>query len=314
MDAGAVSTVRVPPSTPSVATKRLTPDERAAFLADGYLAPLNVLDVAELRVYRGHLDAMLAATGGRADVRLRNKPHLLFPWLATLVRDARVLDAVEDLLGPDLLVLRTTLFVEAARDPGHVTWHQDTAYWDLSEDAVVTAWVALTDSTTANGCVRVVRGSHRDGPITHHLARDRHNCLLRGQTAAVAVGKDRVAPLELRAGQMSLHHGRLLHDSPANPSDGLRAGLAVRYVSPRVRAGGPRQSATLVRGVDRFGHFDHEPAPRYDFDPIARAWHARALRRYAVHVVWQIARRPSRAHLALLVRLSARRDVLRALR
>jgi ectoine hydroxylase-related dioxygenase (phytanoyl-CoA dioxygenase family) len=303
-----------PRAAAATASKRLTPAEQAAFNADGYLAPVDVLGGDEVAAYRAHLEAALAATGGRADARLRNKPHLLLCWMAILVRDARVLDALEDLLGPDLLVLRTTLFVKTARDPGQVTWHQDTAYWDLSDDRVVTAWIALTDSTTANGCVRVVRGSHRDGPVAHHLGRDRHNQLLRGQIADVAIAAERVVPLELRAGQMSLHHGRLLHSSPDNPSDTRRAGLAVRYISPEVRAGGPRQSATLVRGVDRCGHFDHEPAPRYDFDPVARAWHARSLRRYALHVMWQIARRPSRANLALLARVAARAELFRAMR
>ena len=192
--------------------------------------------------------------------------------------------------------------------------YQDTAYWELSDDRVVTAWIALTDSNTGNGCVRVVAGSHRTGMLAHDLARDRYNRLLRGQIAAVSVAAERVVPLELRAGQMSLHHGRLLHSSPGNPSDAMRVGLAVRYVSPDVRPGGPRQGATLVRGIDRFGHFDHEPVPRYDFDPFARAWHGRAMRRYAVHVLWQIARHPSRANLAVLARVATRRDVLRAMR
>jgi len=309
-----VASVSTPSSASTPTAKRLTPAERAAFSADGYLAPIDVFGADEVAAYRVDLESAVAASGGRADAALRNKPHLLLRWMAMLVRDARVLDAVEDVLGPDLLVLRTTLFVKAARDPGHVSWHQDTTYWDLSEDRVVTAWIALTDSTTANGCVRVVAGSHRHGPVAHHLARDRHNRLLRGQIAAVSVAAERVVPLELRAGQMSLHDGRLLHDSPGNPSDTMRAGLAVRYVSPNVRPRGPRQGATLVRGIDRFGHFDHEPAPRYDFDPIARAWHARALRRYAVHVLWQIARHPSRANLAVLARVAARTDVLRAMR
>ena len=324
MDAGAHRrTARTEPSpastsaahtAPPATSRRLAPGECAAFAANGYLAPIDVLGADEASAYRVHLEGMLAASGGRADARLRNKPHLLVHWMAMLVRDARVLDAIEDLLGPDLLVLRTTLFVKAPRDPSSVTWHQDSAYWDLSEDRVVTAWIALTDSSTANGCVRVVTGSHRDGLVRHHLGRDRHNRLLRGLTAAVAVAPQRIVPLELRAGQMSLHHGRLLHDSPGNPSDAMRAGLAVRFVSPDVRAGGPRQGATLVRGVDRFRHFDHEPMPRFDFDPVARAWHARALRRYAVHVVWQIARRPSRANLALLPRIAARVDLWRAMR
>jgi ectoine hydroxylase-related dioxygenase (phytanoyl-CoA dioxygenase family) len=287
---------------------------RAVFAEQGFVAPLDVLSREEAEACRRRLEDALAASGGVADVRLRNKPHLLFPWMAALVRDRRVVDPVADLLGPDLLVLKTTLFVKAAGDRGYNAWHQDTAFWDLSEDRVVTAWIALTDSTTANGCVRVVSGSHRDPPAPHRLTRDRNNRLLRGQLVGVAIDPERVRTLELRAGQMSLHDGRLLHGSPGNPSATLRAGLAVRYIRPEVRQRGPREGATLVSGTDRFGNYDHEPAPRYDFDPVARAWHVRSLRRYAAHVAWQILRRPSSGHLALLLRLAARRDLLRALR
>jgi hypothetical protein len=105
----------------------------------------------------------------------------------------------------------------------------------------------------------------------------------------------------------------LLHGSPANPSSTLRAGLAVRYIACDVRQGGPRHSATLVRGRDRWGYYDHEPAPRHDHDPVARAWHRRSLRRYAAHVAWQALRHPSLDQLALIGRLAARRDMLRAL-
>lgn len=295
------------------ALKRLTAEQRAHYDAHGYVAPVDALSREEAADCERRLVAALAPNGGHADSRLRNNPHLLLRWMADLVRDARLLDAVEDILGPDLLVLRTTLFAKAPRDRGTVTWHQDLAYWDLSSDRAVSAWVALTDSTAANGCVRVVRGSHRGPLLDHTLGRDRDNRLLRGQLVNVDPSPEDIANLELCAGQFSLHHGMLLHSSPENPSDTLRAGLAVRFIGPEVRQGGPRPTATLVRGTDAYRHYEHEPAPRFDGDPVARTWHRRALRRYAAHVVWQVLRRPSREHLALLARLMTRRDALRAM-
>jgi ectoine hydroxylase-related dioxygenase (phytanoyl-CoA dioxygenase family) len=291
----------------------LTAAERDAYAARGYVAPIEALSAGEAAACRRQLEIALAATGGRPDSALRNKPHLLWRWAAELVRDARIVDAAEDLLGPNLLVLHSTLFVKVPHDRSQVAWHQDVAYWDLSSDRAVTAWIALTDSTAANGCVRVVPGSHLEPLLPHRLGRDSDNRLIRGQVAKQYVDPASVAAVELRAGQMSLHHVRLLHGSPANPSAALRAGLAVRYIACDVRQGGPRHSATLVRGYDHHGYYDHEPAPRYDYDPIARAWHRRSLRRYAAHVAWQALRHPSLSHLAVVARLAARRDMLRAL-
>lgn len=291
---------------------RLSEAQRAAFADAGYLAPLDVLSAAEVADYRRRLLARLEPTGA-ANAGLRNKPHLLLRWVAELVRDVRVLDAVEDLLGPDLLILRSVFFVKPPGDRGYVAWHQDVAYWDLSADRAVSAWIALTDSTVANGCVRVVPGSHREPLLEHRLADDGNNRLVHGQAAAVDVPPERIACLELRAGQMSLHDGRILHGSLGNTSSELRAGLAVRFIPPAVRQRGLRPGATLVRGVDRFGYYDHEPMPRFDDDPVARAWHARALRRYAVQVVWQALRHPSTRQVSLIARMAARRDALRAM-
>lgn len=293
--------------------QRLTPAQRAAFDADGYVAPVDAFTADEAAAGARRFEALLAPVAGRPGVRLRNNPHLLLGWMADLVRDSRVLDAVDDVLGPNLLILRTTLFVKPPGDIRYIAWHQDVAYWDLIGDRVVTAWIALTDSTTANGCVRVVPGSHRGPPLAHRLAGDRSNSLLRGQAADVVIPPERVACIELRAGQLSLHDGRVLHGSTGNPSAGLRAGLAVRYISPDVRQAGPRPSAMVVRGVDAFGHYRHQPAPRFDFDPVARAWHARSLRHHAALVVWQALRRPSPRRLAMLARALGRGEVVRAL-
>ena len=309
---GAGATVGVRRLGPAM--KRLTETQRAVFAAQGYLAPIDALSTAEAAQYGRRLATLLADQDGRANAGLRNKPHLLFRWAADLVSDPRVLDAVEDLIGPDLLILRSVFFVKPAHDPGCVAWHQDVAYWDLNaDDRVVSAWIALTDSTAANGCVRVVPGSHLAPLHDHHLGRDGDNRLIHGQAAAVDVPLEEATCLELRAGQMSLHDGRLLHGSPGNSSDGMRAGLAVRYITPDVRQRGLRNGATLVRGTDRFGYYDLEPMPRFDLDPISRAWHGRALRRYALQVVWQALRHPSPRQIVLVARLATRRDALRSM-
>jgi chlorinating enzyme len=291
----------------------LSDAQQARFATDGYLAPLDALTGADAAALCRRLEAVLTPSSGLADARLRNKPHLVFAWVAALVSHPRILDAVEALLGPDLLVLRSVFFVKPPRDPGYVAWHQDSAYWDLSDDRSVTAWIALTASTIENGCVHVVSGSHRGPLLDHRLARDPHNRLLRGQVATGDIPTDRITAIELQPGQFSLHDVRLLHSSPPNPSAALRAGLAVRYIPPDVRSAGPRQTALLVRGEDRYGFYDPEPLVRTDYDSRGLAAQARGLRAYALHSIGQILRRPTLGHLALLARMAMRPELLRAM-
>jgi hypothetical protein len=285
--------------------------ERARYAADGYLAPLEALSAAEAQACREQLAPHLDARG-LAEARIRNDPHLLFTWAAELVRHPRIVAAVSALLGPDVLARSSALFIKGVGDPGYNAWHQDGAYWDLVGDRVVTAWIALTDSTAANGAVRVLPGSHRGPRLRHELRGDAHGRLLRGQAIA-DVDERRAVALELRAGQFSLHDVWLVHGSPPNPGPRPRIGLAVRYLAADVQARGPRRGATLVCGSDRFGRHDLEPRPRHDFDPVTASRQRRALRRYALHVAWQIAREPSAANLRLLGRLAMRGELARAL-
>jgi len=296
--------------TPPVACAGLGADACARFAADGYLAPLDALSRDAAQDCYRRLAPLLDADGC-ASPQLRNRPHLLYTWAAALVRDPCVLDAVRSLLGPDLLVLNSVLFIKPANDPGHAAWHQDGTYWDIEGDRVVSAWIAITDSTPESGAVRVVPGSHRSRR-RHVLGAEPDAGLLRGQRVE-GVRADETANIALRAGQFSLHHLWLLHGSPRNSSVMPRIGLAVRYAAPDVRPRGPRRSATLVRGADRCGHFALEPRPRFDSDPLAARWHRRALRRYAAHVAWQILREPSLDHLRLLSRLAGRADLIRSL-
>src|SRR5262249_46078374 len=149
------------------------------------------------------------------------------------------------------------------------------------EPDVVTAWVAFTESTPANGNMRIVPGSHRT-QMRHVDTFHPDNLLSRGQEISVEVDESRAVDIVLQPGEMSLHHVLMVHGSRANPSADRRIGFAIRYIPPRIRQTmGPRDSATLVRGVDAFGHFELEPQPERDFDPAMLALHAEISERQA---------------------------------
>jgi chlorinating enzyme len=241
---------------------------------DGYYAPIRVLPPDRAAHYRDRLAAVESGLGGPLRGVYRVKPHLLFTWLAELVRHPGVLDAVEDVLGPDLLCWNSSFFTKEADSPGYVSWHQDATYWGLSEPDVVTAWVAFTESTPRNGNMQVIPGSHRS-QATHVDTFHPDNLLSRGQEIAVEVDERQAVDIVLQPGEMSLHHVLIVHGSRPNTSPDRRIGYAIRYIPTRVRQmAGPRDSATLVRGHDAFGHFDLEPAPAADLDAEARAVHA----------------------------------------
>lgn len=253
---------------------RLSPQAIERYERDGYHCPVRVLSAEEARRYRDRLERVERDLGGPLRGVYRIKPHLLFTWLAALVRHPAILDAVEDVIGPDILCWNTSFFTKEARSPGFVSWHQDATYWGLSEPDVVTAWVAFTESTRRNGNMRVVPGSHR-ALVPHVDTFHPDNLLSRGQEITVEVDEARAADIILQPGEMSLHHVMIVHGSGANPSDDRRIGFAIRYIPTRVRqVAGPRDSATLVRGEDAFGHFEREPRPKADLDPAMLALHA----------------------------------------
>ena len=241
---------------------------------DGFYFPVRVMSAGEALALRGRLEAVEAEHGGRLSGEIRHKPHLLFTWLADLVRHPSILDAVEGVLGPNLLAWSTSFFIKEARDSAYVSWHQDATYWGLSAPDVLTAWVAFTDATVENGAMRMVPGSH-DAQLEHRDTFAPNNLLSRGQEIAVKVDEARGVDILLRAGEMSLHHVRMVHGSPANRSDDRRIGFAIRYIPTYVRQiAGDGDSAMLVRGVDDYHHFAPEHPPASDLAPEARAHHA----------------------------------------
>jgi non-heme Fe2+,alpha-ketoglutarate-dependent halogenase len=261
--------------------KLLSAEAVEQYRREGWYAPVDVLSRAEAHDLRARLEAFEAEAGGLKGP-LRQKSHLLFTWLNQLIRHPRILDAVEDVIGPNILCWGSTFFIKEPRNPGYVSWHQDSTYWGLDPADVITAWIAFSDSTAANGAMRVIPGTHRLDQVTHRDTFNADNLLSRGQEIEVDVDERQARMLSLKAGQMSLHHVRLIHGSDPNPSDQRRIGFAIRYIPTHVRqTAGTHDSATLVRGVDVERNFHPEQVPLSDMSTEAQAFHKETTTQHA---------------------------------
>jgi non-heme Fe2+,alpha-ketoglutarate-dependent halogenase len=262
----------------------LTATEVERYAADGYLSGRPLLTPDETALYRAGCEAGCGPVK-RNDTRRQStnrvKPYLLFPWAAALVRHKRILDCVESLIGPDIMVFHTTVWLKEPYSETFVPWHQDATYFGLAPFEHVTAWVALTDSTPENGCVQIVPHSHTTGQRPHFDQPDPKAMLSRGQTLADTIDESRAVGLVLAAGEVSFHHTLAFHRSGVNRTGERRIGIGVSYIPTRVRhVGVTRLSATLVRGTDAYRHFDHEPAPLADEDDAALRAHADSVGRF----------------------------------
>jgi hypothetical protein len=228
---------------------------------DGYWSPLRVVSPEEAARYRARLESVERGLGGPLRGVYRIKPHLLFTWLADLVRHPAVLDAVEDVIGPDILCWNSSFFTKEAESPGYVSWHQDATYWGLSEPDVVTAWVAFTESTPRNGNMQVIPGSHRS-QAAHVDTFHPDNLLSRGQEIAVEVDESQAADIVLAPGEMSLHHVLIVHGSRpgARPRRlrALRPRAGAGRRPPSGRAGPPRRRQRPAGEDSLPGHRAHE--------------------------------------------------------
>jgi non-haem Fe2+, alpha-ketoglutarate-dependent halogenase len=266
--------------------KRLTNREIEAYRRNGFHVPVRVFSAEVAAALRRRLEAHEASTGAPLQGKWRVKSHLLFTWADEIVHHPAILDAVEDIIGPNILCWNTNFFIKEPESAGFVSWHQDAAYWGLEPEEVVTAWVALTPSNTVSGCMKVIPGSHKEHHLPHVDTFHRDNLLTRGQEIAVEVDASKAVDVILEPGEISLHDIKLVHGSEPNRSADRRIGLAVRYLPTHVRQTKERDSAMLVRGIDRYQHFDLEPRPKRDLDAEALAAHADAVRR-KVAVLYQ---------------------------
>jgi hypothetical protein len=258
-------------------TLLLSPGQVEAYERDGFVFPVDVLTSHEVKELRGELQAWEQARGALIDFPEKSKSYLLFNWADQLVHHPKILDAVQDLIGPDILVYHSTLFLKEANTPAYVRWHQDSTYFYLQPHLHVTAWVALSDASVQAGCMRALPGSHRWGAFVHDDKPEPMNMIRRGQGISERFDQETGTMMPVSAGQMSLHHTDLVHASGANESADRRIGYAISYIPAHVRpVGDIRPSALCVRGRSH-GHFVEEQRLDVPLSPLAHERHQQAL-------------------------------------
>jgi len=260
-------------SSPALASTIAT-----AYAKNGYFFPYDVTSETEAAGLLADLEAAEAEVAGdRARLSMvRSFPAQLLPSFAGLVRHPRLIEAVSQILGPDLLVWGSGLFIKEASSRSYVSWHQDLNYWGLDGEQEVTAWFALTPSNLENGCMRFVPGSHEKKVVPHVDSFAQDNLLTRGQEIAVEVDEASAVNVVLRAGQASFHHGHMFHASGPNGTNSRRIGAALRYIAPSMKQkSGDKLLVSHVSGKDEYGHFNVAPPPagrllEEDFERIRR--------------------------------------------
>lgn len=240
----------------------------ACYEANGYFFPIQVFTESEGATYRSayfeyiaQKNEELKALAPREHYRVLSETHAALPWVYAIAAHTAVLDVVEQLIGPNILIWSSRWFSKMPGDKTYVSWHQDATYWGLSPLRVATAWVALSESIPENGCMRVIPETHKMALLPQIETYSPDNALTRGQEIAVEVDEKRAVDIVLRPGQMSLHHVLIVHGSKANTLDKPRIGIAIRYIAPEVKQDGQRSVAMLVRGEDHYGNFDLIEAP-----------------------------------------------------
>lgn len=262
--------------------KHLTQEQVDHFQREGYVSPLTAMTEAEARGFRDKLETSERTFGPLKIGGMGSKSHLLFTWVDQLARHPRVLDAVEDLIGGDILIYTLTMWLKEAKNGAFVDWHQDASYFGLEPKEQVTAWIALSESSAESGCVRIIPRSHLGGAYRHSIREGSANHMLpRRQAVDKEIDESAAVRMPLKPGQFSLHHTLAIHASEPNMSNDRRLGVGISYIPTRVRfTGKTRLTGMLVRGTDRYGHFDHERPPQQDCAPDTVAYHAQVMKNY----------------------------------
>ena len=259
-------------------TKILSKEQISLYNNNGFVGPITIFSETEALNHREKFENYEKLNNGWYELSKGQKLHLLQTWVANLVSNSKILDAIEDILGENIMCWGTSLFVKEPGTDAYVSWHQDSTYWGLSSTHVLTAWIALSPATIEAGCMKFSAGTHKWDQKSHHDTLHSNNLLTRGQEIEVEVDEKSIAFLPLRPGEASLHNIRTVHSSGPNQSKDRRIGLAIRYLTPDVKQTGAKgDSAWLVRGSDKFGNFIHEVPPVTDMDSSAVREHTRIM-------------------------------------
>ena len=241
-------------------SRRLSSNQVERYASEGILFPLPVLSADEVAGYRDALESVAASCRGEGKRRRFDNLHLFFRWAYRIATTEALLDAVESVVGPDLVIDGTLVFYKPPHDSSYASWHQDSVYsgWHLTPS--VSAWIALTPSERSNGCMRVLPGSHRDGLLDHdNVVGDPDLLNRRGERLRMDVDESQAVDVTLQPGEMSLHHTNVVHGSNANGSDKPRIGFIVRFVTSQVTK--RDRHVMRVRGEADCGHLRLAPPP-----------------------------------------------------
>lgn len=248
--------------------KCLTDAQIDQWQRNGAVWPIDLLTPEEAAGFARRFEALETSLGAEAQSRFRIKAHLPFPWLWDLITLPRLADAVEDLIGPDIVCWGSSFFTKKARDPRFISWHQDSTYYGLEPPESITAWVAFTRADSQSGCMKILPGTHT-GPaiLPHEETFDQNNLLSRGQTIR-DIDPSTAVEMPLEPGQMSIHHNKTVHSSEPNRADWPRVGFAIHLAAASVRQTQfDSPLAIRLRGNDPDGNWLEDPRPAYEMSP-----------------------------------------------
>ena len=228
---------------------------------NGYVSPINILSPQEAKEVREEIEIIENKYPDILEGIGRNYVHIISPIFNKICLNNKMLDAVESIIGKNILICGTTLFIKNANEKEFVSFHQDAKYIGLEPHNWVTAWIAITDSNEDNGCMRMWPGSHKNNLRYHNQKFDQNNLLTRGQTVEDVPIEDTV-PIILKAGQMSLHHPTIVHGSGINKSKDRRIGFVVQsYIGDNVNQVLGKMFVQLARGKDRYKYHQYSNIP-----------------------------------------------------
>ena len=230
----------------------LTSNQLKQYEDEGFVSPIDIFSKEKAKEIRNEIELIEKDMPEELEKSGRYNAHLISPLLDEVTHNPKILNAVESLIGKNILVCGTTLFIKNPFIKGFVSYHQDAKYIGLEPYNWVTAWVAITESNEENGCMRMWSGSHKDNLKDHDQMFNEGNLLTRGQTIN-NVPKEKVKSLVLKAGQMSLHHPKVVHGSELNKSNDRRIGFVIQsYIGTNVRQILGKNSVQLARGIDNY--------------------------------------------------------------
>ncbi|MEM7044110.1 MAG: phytanoyl-CoA dioxygenase family protein [Pseudomonadota bacterium] len=237
-----------------------------SYAENGFISGIDVLSEADAQYHRTELEQAEARVG---PLHYKAKVHTVMQSPLALATHPRVLDIVEALIGPNILLYDVEYIIKEAHTPSFVSWHQDLTFWGLSDDIQVSLWLALSPATAESGCMRMIPGSHKSGVIEHATNQDDDNVLLQSQTVT-GIDETLAVMCPLKPGEASFHHGWTLHASMPNNSQDRRIGLNAQFIAPHIRQTKHDQdTALLVRGEDPYNHFATDHPATSDFAPEA---------------------------------------------